>query len=118
KLHRLADAPEYPIRLATGDSLLQWHLTSGGQGDMFAEEGQEFALYTEDAGILANYLRPSQYTVAVGNPPYIAVDDKTIKDRYREIYKICHGKYTLSIPFIERFFQLVRTREESNRAGF
>nr|CEL19290.1 putative DNA methylase [Kibdelosporangium sp. MJ126-NF4]CTQ94911.1 putative DNA methylase [Kibdelosporangium sp. MJ126-NF4] len=118
KLHRLADAPEYPIRLATGDSLLQWHLTSGGQGDMFAEEGREFALYTEDAGILASYLRPGQYTVSVGNPPYITVKDSALNERYRDIYKACHRQYALSVPFIERFFQLIRSREENGRSGF
>ncbi|MET8349018.1 BREX-2 system adenine-specific DNA-methyltransferase PglX [Micromonospora sp. NPDC005206] len=119
---RLASAPGFRIRLAAGDSLLKW---GGGQsshqGDMLSmlQTGKSFAYFTEDGELLADYLRPGQYTVAVGNPPYIAVKDKVLNEEYRKEYKdVCSGKYALSVPFVQRFFQLVRIREESGRAGF
>nr|WP_205864212.1 BREX-2 system adenine-specific DNA-methyltransferase PglX [Planosporangium mesophilum] len=118
---KLASAPGFRIRVAAGDSLLKW---GGGQsshqGDMLTllSKGEAFAYYTEDGALLADYLRPGQYTVAVGNPPYITVKDKVLNEVYRQEYKTCSGTYALSVPFVERFFQLVRVREESGRAGF
>jgi hypothetical protein len=117
----LESAPGFKLRLAAGDSLLLWDQgSSAHQGDLvaLAEGREEFAYFTEDAALLADYLRPGQYTVAVGNPPYITVKDKVLNERYRQDYKTCSGKYALSVPFVERFFELVRQRDESGRAGF
>jgi len=75
----LETAPGFKARLAAGDSLLRWDEGSAAhQGDLVAlAEGREaFAYFTEDAALLAEYLRPGQYTVVVGNPPYITVKDK------------------------------------------
>jgi hypothetical protein len=116
----LETAPGFRIRLATGDSLLLWDTGSAAhQGDLvaLAEGREEFAYFTEDAGLLAEYLRPGRYTVAVGNPPYVTVKDKVLKERYRKLYETCAGQYALSVPFVERFFELVRQRDESDRAG-
>src|SRR5690606_2347998 len=55
-----------------------------------------------------------QYAAVVGNPPYITVKDKTLRDRYRALYPSAAGKYALSVPFCERFFQLAR---EGGRVG-
>src|SRR5690606_24615353 len=44
----------------------------------------------------------------VGNPPYITVKDKALRERYRTLYSTAAGKYSLSVPFAERFFQLAR----------
>lgn len=117
----LERAPGFTFRLATGDSLLLWHKGSSvHQGDLLAplEGREEFAYFTEDADLLADYLKPGQYTVAVGNPPYITVKDKVLNERYRKDYKTCSGTYALSVPFLERFFDLVRKRGDSGRAGF
>jgi hypothetical protein len=117
----LETAPGFRIRLATGDSLLLWDTGSAAhQGDLvaLAEGREEFAYFTEDADILAVYLRPGQYTVAVGNPPYITVKDKVLNERYRQGYKSCSGQWSLSVPFAERFFELTRRQDESGRAGF
>jgi hypothetical protein len=109
------------MRLAAGDSLLKWGAEdSSHQGDMLSlmDTGEAYAYYTEDANALAEYLRPGQYTVAVGNPPYITVKDKYLNGKYRELYKkTCSGKYALSVPFVQRFFQLVRMNDEAGRAG-
>ncbi|BCJ76183.1 DNA methylase [Catellatospora sp. IY07-71] len=100
----------YLVRVATGDSLLEWGERSGHQGDLVAElEGRPvFAYVTEDADLLADYLRPSRYTVVVGNPPYITVKDKTLNEHYRDMYSACSGKYALSVPFAQRFFELAK----------
>jgi hypothetical protein len=117
----LESAPGFRIRVATGDSLLRWSpddIDQQGELDLDGVE-PEFAYPTEDAGLLAEYLQRGRYTVAVGNPPYITVKDKTLSDKkYRPRYRYCSGQYALSVPFAERFFQLVRPADESGRAGF
>jgi hypothetical protein len=117
----LETAPGFRIRLATGDSLLKWgREESSHQGDMLAAiaTGNAFAYFTEDADLLANYLRPGQYTVVVGNPPYITVKDKALNQRYRATYDACYREYALSVPFAQRFFSLARSQRASGRAGF
>ncbi|GAA1575597.1 BREX-2 system adenine-specific DNA-methyltransferase PglX [Dactylosporangium maewongense] len=116
----LAESPGFSMRLAVGDSLLRWDdAGSSHQGDMLhlLETGEAYAYYTEDAPALKKLLKPAQYTVAVGNPPYITVKDKYLNDLYRDMYDACAGKYALSVPFAERFFQLVRGNDASGRAG-
>jgi hypothetical protein len=57
----------------------------------------------------------------VGNPPYIAVQDAALRDAYRERYASCHGQYVLTVPFMERFFELARPEapgESEGLAGF
>ena len=59
----------------------------------------------EDAQDLARILG-RQYHAVVGNPPYIQGEDLVIRAAYRELFASCHGKYAMSVPFIERFFDL------------
>ena len=47
-----------------------------------------------------------QYHAVVGNPPYIPVRDRVLNTAYRARYSACSGKYSLSVPFAERFFDL------------
>jgi hypothetical protein len=103
----LERAPAFPTRVATGDSLLPWG-DPGLRGEQATLDGEPmFAFATEDADLLADYLRPNQYTVVVGNPPYITVKDKAQNARYRELYpQVCHRQYALSVPFAKRFFDL------------
>jgi hypothetical protein len=68
-----------------------------------------FAFASEDADLLGEFLRPGQYGVVVGNPPYITVKDKAQNARYRELYpEVCHRQYALTVPFAQRFFELAR----------
>ncbi|MER7277968.1 BREX-2 system adenine-specific DNA-methyltransferase PglX [Dactylosporangium sp. NPDC000244] len=116
----LADAPGFAMRLAVGDSLLRWgDEDSSHQGDILhlLESGTAYPYYTEDAQALKKLLKSAQYTVAVGNPPYITVKDKYLNDLYRGMYDSCSGKYALSVPFAERFFELVRGPDASGRCG-
>ncbi|MEU7468149.1 BREX-2 system adenine-specific DNA-methyltransferase PglX [Streptomyces sp. NPDC044984] len=107
----LADAGRYdwPIQLAVGDSLIkarQLELTLIGEesGDPLAE----FSYATEDVHDYPRILEYGRYDVVVGNPPYIQVEDESLKRIYKSLYKSCERNYALSVPFAERFFELVK----------
>src|SRR6266568_3318237 len=110
----------YDIRVATGDSLLRWgEARSSHQGDLLAElEGRSvYTYYSEDGDLLAEYLRPGTYTVVVGNPPYIPVKDRKLSDLYRDEYWACFGKWVLTVPFAQRFFELARRGDNDGRGA-
>lgn len=122
-LDRLERTPAFPVRVATGDSLLPWEPErSRAQGDLLAAiEGREvFAYESEDADLLQDYLAENQYTVVVGNPPYITVADSARNKLYRSIYPtVCHRQYALTVPFAKRFFDLAkRSDEHGEGAGY
>ncbi|WP_443073051.1 BREX-2 system adenine-specific DNA-methyltransferase PglX [Streptomyces sp. S465] len=114
----LAEAGRYdwPIHLAVGDSLIkarQLEMTLLGEesGDPLAE----FSYATEDVHEYPRILEQGRYDVVVGNPPYITVKDEKLNALYRELYASCAGKYALSVPFAERFFQLAKTGSPDGR---
>ncbi|WP_433890501.1 BREX-2 system adenine-specific DNA-methyltransferase PglX [Streptomyces sp. CA-111067] len=117
---RLDQAPAFPINVAAGDSLLHGRGAAGIQGDLLSD-GEAFAYRTEDVKKHEkryDLLGVSTYHVVVGNPPYITVKDKQENKNYRA-YKSCSGKYALSVPFVERLFQLaVRTSGSDRAAGY
>src|SRR5699024_9917732 len=86
----------------------------------FSTEARDdlFSYTTEDQKALKEILQPGQYDVVVGNPPYITVKDQTLNARYRELYNSCKGKYALTIPFMERFFDLARPSSSERPAGW
>nr|MBM4732586.1 BREX-2 system adenine-specific DNA-methyltransferase PglX [Prescottella equi] len=118
----LVNAPKFTLNLANGDSLLhgaeQGGATALDFGDLSFDKDavvSGFAYSTEDVAMLRRILAPGQYDVVVGNPPYITVSDKALNARYREIYHFCKGKYALTVPFMEKFFDLAKS---GNRAGW
>jgi hypothetical protein len=119
-IRRLAEAPAFRLNLATGDSLL--HGSEPGQLEGFGpyREGIRHVFETEDASELQRILGQGYHAV-VGNPPYIAVGDSALRDAYRARYPSCHGKYVMTVPFMERFFELARPenpKETGVQAGF
>ncbi len=84
-------------------------LTAYGIGDLGLAPALRIRLATGDA-LLAEgpYLRPGQYTVVVGNPPYITVRDAERDRQYRRLYPACSRKYALTVPFCQLFFRLAR----------
>lgn len=111
----LVNAPKFTLNLANGDSLLHGAEQGGADaldyGDLSFDKDavvSGFAYSTEDVALLRKILAPGQYDVVVGNPPYIQVSDAALNLRYREIYHHCRAQYALSVPFMERFFQLAR----------
>lgn len=114
---RLIDAPTYPLNVAVGDSLLHG-ATSGVLDVDNVASAARHGYATEDLE-LASQLLSTQYAAVVGNPPYIVAQDPALNQLYRQRYKSCRGKYSLGIPFTERFWQLaVSSPREPERAGY
>ncbi|MFJ7158514.1 BREX-2 system adenine-specific DNA-methyltransferase PglX [Streptomyces sp. NPDC101118] len=100
---------EWPIHLAVGDSLIkarQLELTLGEDED--DDPLTSFTYSTEDLNEHPEILQQGRYHVVAGNPPYITVRDKNLNGLYRDLYDACGGKYALSVPFAQRFFELAR----------
>ncbi len=118
-LRRIVRAPDFTIHLAVGDSLLHGRREGTFHGmDDAALRLSEHAYATEDADVLRAMLDPEHgYDVVVGNPPYITPKDKALNLAYRARYTACAGKYALSVPFTQRFFELARHEDGPGLAG-
>ncbi|MGK5552906.1 BREX-2 system adenine-specific DNA-methyltransferase PglX [Actinomadura kijaniata] len=113
-IRTLAEASKYewPINLAIGDSLIKARqLELALIHDETDDPLVEFTYATEDVHEFPQILKPGRYHVVVGNPPYITVKDRKLNNLYRELYDTCSGKYALSVPFSQRFFELAKTGE-------
>ena len=118
----IKNAPNFHFHLACGDSLLhgsRFDRSSGGiQGELIKEDGPiEHVLEVEDKEKLDKILG-QQYHAVVGNPPYISISDKAVKAAVKQRYSTCYGKFTLAVPFIERFFDLCISEESVGESGF
>lgn len=116
---KIKDAPDFHFHLACGDSLLhgrrfEWE-GQGIQQDMLNEKKHVYEV--EDEAKLLKILG-QRYHVVVGNPPYITVKDKALNQAYRDKYLTCHRKYSLGVPFTERFFDLTLWPEGNQPAGY
>jgi hypothetical protein len=114
---RLKDAPDFHIHVAAGDALLHGakfgKLGQAHQGtrqttfdteEVFRDELKHH-YEVEDVEALHRLLG-QQYHAVVGNPPYITVKDRAVSELYRARFPSCHRQYSLSVPFMERFFDL------------
>jgi hypothetical protein len=119
-LTRLEEAPAFDYHVAAGDSLLhgqqQQALDFGSMDPDSLASG--FAYSTEDLAQIREILKLWRYDVVVGNPPYITVKDAAANRRYRERYPSCKGTYALTVPFMERFFQLAAHATDARPAGW
>ncbi|QDT95270.1 BREX-2 system adenine-specific DNA-methyltransferase PglX [Gimesia aquarii] len=123
-INSLKKAPAWNIHLATGDSLLfgsRWDRDGKKKGEQqfFATDEESWApeIYAcEDKNAISEILG-QQYHAVVGNPPYIIVRDRSLNEAYRARYSSCHQKYSLSVPFAERFFDLA-IHASNGRSGF
>lgn len=105
-IRTLKEAPGWRFNLATGDSLL--HGRRFGELDYGADDlahRYHHAYGAEDIDEI-NRILGQQYHAVVGNPPYITASDSALNVLYRERYETCHRKFSLGVPFTERFFQL------------
>lgn len=115
----LEQAPGLTARVHAGDSLLwgrdERTLTNGvddGEWDFEAD-------FSEDSARLLESLEPGQYDAVVGNPPYIVVGDAKLRAKYRSKYpKTAKGQYALTAPFMERFFELAKTKSGDQPSGW
>lgn len=116
----LEAAPAFKYHLGVGDSLL--HGLNQQEFDLGTEfivdrVAGDFAYGTENLDLLRTILRNGQYDVVVGNPPYITVADGSLNSLYRTMYGYCKGTYSLSVPFMERFFMLARGGDSPGWVG-
>lgn len=123
-VQRLANAHDFKVSVAIGDSLL--HGTRFGlkqSQDLFdasashADTGLAHAYASEDLTEVQRILG-RQYHAVVGNPPYIVVKDAALNAAYRRKYASCYMKYSLGAPFTERFFELAVTAGDGRSAGY
>ena len=114
RITRLTESPSWKLNVAAGDSLLHGvkHSTDGSVIDLedwIRMPGvaiqEAYLVAMEEPQVLKRILGRG-YHVVVGNPPYITVKDKALNGLYRERYTTCHQKYSLALPFTERFFGL------------
>ncbi|MGV9720201.1 BREX-2 system adenine-specific DNA-methyltransferase PglX [Nocardia beijingensis] len=120
----LVHAPKFTLNLVVGDSLLHGPEKGGKEaldfGDVAFDKdavASGFTYSTEDARVLRRFLAPGQYDAVVGNPPYVTVSDKALNARYREKFHYCKGKYALTVPFMEEFFELAKTGDRAGWVG-
>lgn len=112
-IKRLKKAPGWNIHLATGDSLLfgsRWNPDGTKRLETrFLDDSWAPEIYACEDKAAVNEILGQQYHVVVGNPPYIIVRDRQLNNTYRARYRTCHQKYSLAVPFAERFFDLCYT---------
>lgn len=124
-VQRLADAPDFRMAVAIGDSLLhgtRFGLTRSQElfdaAETHAETGLAHAYASEDLAEVQRILG-RQYHAVAGNPPYIVVKDAALNAAYRKAYPAsCHMKYSLGAPFTQRFFELAITGTPTQAAGY
>ena len=113
---RLDQETGFPrLNIAVGDSLLH------GMGAPLWDLA-DFRYVTEDVDDFrpapVALLSAGTYHVVVGNPPYITVKDKSENQNYRA-YRSSSGTYALTVPFMERMFQLaIREASPGGEAGY
>lgn len=115
EVRSLAQAPDFKLYVAIGDSLLHGTRFGGTAtesmfegSEHYAGTGLAHAYASEDLGEVQRILG-RQYHAVVGNPPYITVKDRALNDAYRAQYASCYRLYSLGCPFTERFFELAIT---------
>jgi hypothetical protein len=123
-VHRLANAHDFKVSVAIGDSLLhgtRFGLTQSQElfdaAASHADTGLAHAYASEDLTEVQRILG-RQYHAVVGNPPYIVVKDSALNAAYRLKYASCHRQYSLGAPFTERFFDLAATASDGRGAGY
>jgi hypothetical protein len=119
---RLREAPGFRINVTAGDSLLHGRRfgelgLKGETVDLRRVGGSEHVYRAEDLAEL-HCILGQQYHVVVGNPPYITVKDAALNQAYRNRYSTCHQKYSLAVPFTERFFELAVYGHDGRSAGY
>ncbi|WP_326563863.1 BREX-2 system adenine-specific DNA-methyltransferase PglX [Micromonospora peucetia] len=117
----LADSAGYtfPMHLAVGDSLVKRRQETLPGTDPDGDAMVKFAYATEDLKEHRGILGAGRYHVVVGNPPYITVKDERLNGAYRDMYDTCSGRYALSVPFAQRFFDLGKAADNDGQgAGY
>lgn len=117
----LRGAPDFRVSVAVGDSLLhgkRFMDVRGWQTSLYPENEALAHVTNEEDREALDRILGRQYHAVVGNPPYIIVKDVFLNQAYRERYSTCSGKYSLGVPFTERFFDLAEQANGVSSAGY
>jgi type I restriction-modification system DNA methylase subunit len=120
-LVRLKGAPGWHVNVCCGDSLYhgrRWRVASNEPRPHQPSLGGWDELYHLEDVEAVNRVLSQKYHAVVGNPPYITVKDAALNKEYRKRYDTCHQKYSLGVPFTERFWDLCRAAADAGPAGF
>lgn len=115
-IRTLKEAPGWQFNVTTGDSLLHGRRFDELYGADDLADLYEYAYAAEDIDAI-NRILGQQYHAVVGNPPYITASDKALNTLYRARYTTCYRKFSLGVPFTERFFHLA-LHNGDNPAGY
>lgn len=110
-IRTLREAPGWKFNVTTGDSLLHGRRFDLLEADHLTER-YPHAYAAEDIDEI-NRILGQRYHAVVGNPPYITASDSALNALYRKRYETCHRKFSLGVPFTERFFQLAETNGDA-----
>lgn len=117
-VRRLRQAPTFSTHVVVGDALLhgdvQTELTLGDE----ATRRRMSHTFSDEDLVAVNEVLGRRYAVVVGNPPYITPKDKALNAQYRARYAVCKGKYALSVPFVQRFWELAASDAGGGTAGW
>ncbi|HZO15570.1 MAG TPA: BREX-2 system adenine-specific DNA-methyltransferase PglX, partial [Polyangiaceae bacterium] len=111
-IKRLEKAPDIKPNVVVADSLLHRFGAKSNTQTRFSEQismddiawGDQ--LFRLEDGAAVERVLSKRFHAVVGNPPYITEKDASKRRKYREMYDSAAGKYALSAPFTERFFDL------------
>ncbi len=111
-IKRLEKAPDIKPNVVVADSLLHRFGEKSNTQMRFSEQismddiawgDQLFRL--ENRGAVERVLS-RRFHAVVGNPPYISEKDASKRKKYHDMYESAAGRFSLSAPFTERFFEL------------
>jgi len=109
-IKRLEKAPDIKPNVVVADSLLhrfdQRRLGLDQQLDFDADAQWGDRLFRLEDRRAVERVLTKRFHAVVGNPPYITEKDSAKRRKYRDMYESAAGKYSLSAPFTERFFEL------------
>ncbi len=114
----MKDAPDVKLRVAAGDSLiyeqrLEYRTDRYLEGESWTPDSFMQGDYEDACEILRQ-----RYHAVVGNPPYITDKDPVHREFVREHYASAAGKFSLGVPFTERFFELAVQGGRGTSAGW
>lgn len=115
----LREAPAFKLHVAVGDSLL--HGPAPGQQSFRKIDEEDVTtrhLFATEDGEIVDQILTGPYQAVVANPPYITPKDAAARDAYRRRYHTCYREYALSVPFMERLFDLAARGTSDRPAGF
>lgn len=115
----------WKFNVAVGDSLLRGSRPDAfGQSRVKIQQRQKMFEFEEqpqfpfEEARAANEILDKGYHVVVGNPPYITMKDKAQNEAYRQHFKqVCHQKFSLGVPFTQRFWELAIRQGEPINPG-